>query len=318
MDFAEFSDIETVGFVTYCQNLQKQFQENIQKEMVSIHKEHGDSVAHHELYKAIPVVSHSMQLYGIVAEGVRLGRGELPDKPSKSIFAHVTTKFNETIDHIGKYVHVIQGKLTTAEKELEVKQITINSLTAELDQMKEVFLAPEENNAISNVKRLKYELRRADVSNVQLQKKLKACEDNLQRKFTFELNRIKAQNERKILEHQETINKIIKRNRELQDKLNEKSNADDLYNITQATTWIADAIAQSLGLKDVVTFTKNFGIVVKNLYRGVVILLYAYTFYHSANNYMYWLRNSWKPLNTAYALSVIPIMLFCMIKLAGF
>jgi hypothetical protein len=317
MDFAEFSDIETVGFTTYKQKLQEQFQQEIEQEMVSAYNEQDNSFSYIGLQvsKLFPPI----HLLDVMVESNRNENKKLPNNTAKNIFARVTSKFNETMDHIGKYVHVIQGKLTTAEEQLEIKQITINSLIAELDQMKEIFLAPEENNSTSDVKRLKFQLRQADIVIVRLEKKLKVCEDNYKRQSALDSNRMKAQYERKILDNKKFVDDLTRRNRQLQDKLNEKSKDDDIYHVTTATTYFADKIAKTLGLKDVITFTRNFAIIVENLWRGLVVLGYAYTLYNTTDSYIYWLKNAWRgPANKFYAFSIFPVIIFCMLKLLNF
>ncbi|KAF8985265.1 hypothetical protein BGZ46_005229, partial [Entomortierella lignicola] len=80
----------------------------------------------------------------------------------------------------------------------------------------------KEPNSTSEVKQLKYQLRQANSFNVNLQNKMKTCEDKYRKQFNDRLLRIEAQHGKKLLEYEETIQKIINRNRQLQDRLDEK------------------------------------------------------------------------------------------------
>jgi hypothetical protein len=313
MDFAEFSDIETVGFATYKQKLQEQFQKEVKQEMVSLYADRFNSSASREFFKAIPGISHSIQFVDILVESARLDKEELPDKTANNIFSRVTSKFNETIDYIGKYVHVIQGKLSVAEEQLKIKQATINSLTVELDQMKDTFLDETKvADETLEIKRLKYQLKASDKLSQALQRKIRDLKQNHQQKVLTEekAQKVKAiDNSDEIKELKKIIEQLNQRNLELGKRLVEKKPVD---NIEQITSWVADKVADAFGFKNI----RN---IVDNVFKTIQICIYAYTLFRSINNYYYWLNNTWnKPEHKYYAASAFSIIIFCMLKLLTF
>jgi hypothetical protein len=319
MDFAEFSDIETMGFATYRQKLQEQFSEDIKTEMIEAHGNSIISVLGFASIakECIPGVSNVVNIGSRLIDARRLDKKELPNLVYKDILSRISEKFNQTLDHVGNYVNVIQGKLTVSQKEIE-------TLTAELNQMKETFLSDEMPvaNKDLEIRRLKHKMTILTTQNKILTNSVKNLKEEQRQRFLSDERAKKAKvvdRSAKIDELHEIIDQLNRRNKQLGERLNEKPNNDDIYTLTHASVWVGDKIAHTLGLKDVVTFVKNFTIIAEAAFKGLVVLGYAYTLFNTTDSYIYWLKNAWKgPMNKVYAISVVPVILFCMIKLAGF
>jgi hypothetical protein len=282
----------------------------------------------------IPLVGTIVAAVDLATDVSRLKDDNLPDYASKNILQRVSNKFNETLDQVENSVNLFRNAVqekfqnyqqTIVEKDeiIEAKSETIRSLNAELDQLKDVFLDETKvANESLEIKRLKYQLKASEKLNQALQRKIRDLNQNHQQKVLTE----EKANASSVSSEIDNLHKIIEqlnnRNLQLQERLNEKkekANDDDLYTFTTITTWIAERVARSLGLKDVATFAKNFAIIADNVWRSGIILLYVYTLFNATDNYLYWLKNAWKSkLSKAYALSIFTVMLFCMIKLLGF
>src|SRR5690606_30514379 len=130
----------------------------------------------------------------------RLDNNELPDKTSKNILERVSKKFNQTLDQVGILFGRMEKKLSASEQEIKAKQETINSLNDELEHLRNLFLEDNPQTIQTpEVNRLKYQLINTNSTNLSLQRKLIDWEQNHHKKLLSELEKVKAQEDKKYL-----------------------------------------------------------------------------------------------------------------------
>ena len=326
MDFAEFSDIEIVGFATFKQKLQTQFKADVEKEIVEAHSDTSSLIGKSAITvgKMIPIVGTIVSAADFYTDMSRLENYNLPDNVSKNILQRVSNKFNETLNQVENsvnlFVNAVQDKFQNyqqviVEKDeiIEAKSETICSLTSELDQLKDTFLDETKvANEALEIKRLKYQLKAADDFKRVLQKNIQNLKDNERRKIIALEKANKAKFDFEIDNLQQIIEQLNQRNIQLGKRFTEENKIKKIERVKSFSAWIVAKLADAVGLNDI-------RVIVENFFKAAQIIIYAWTLYKSVNTYLPLLNNVWRnPENKIFAATVFPIILFCMIKLLKF
>lgn len=146
MDFAEFSDIETMSFATHRQNLQEQFSKDIEKEIINVHVEHKNSIYYRagRTAKAFPLIGTLTIFTDEAIEMVRTDNKVIPDRVSNNIYQRVIAKFSDFLDKVGEdsitiksMIQTLNIKLRAAETGILEKDLEIKNLKITLKKLQE-------------------------------------------------------------------------------------------------------------------------------------------------------------------------------------